>query len=139
MDDLKLYGRNEKEINSPVHTVRVFSSDIGMDFGIEKCAMIVTKRGKLDKSESLRLPDGRIIRSVADDGKGYRHLGMLETDDIMHDEMKRSMKKEQIRRVKKTLSSKLNASNVIKAINSWAVSLLWYSGGDCKLDKEWAC
>ena len=31
MDDLKLYGRNEKEINSLVPTVRVFSSDIGMD------------------------------------------------------------------------------------------------------------
>ena len=54
---------------------------------------------------------------------------MLEADDIMHDEVKRSMKKEYIRRVKKTLSSKLNAGNVIKAINSWAVSLLRYSGG----------
>ena len=31
--------------------------------------------------------------------------------------------------MKKTLSSKQNARNVIKAINSWAVSLLRYSGG----------
>ena len=31
--------------------------------------------------------------------------------------------------MKKTLSCKLNAGNVIKAINSWAVSLLRYSGG----------
>ena len=31
MHDLKLYGRNEKEINSLVHTVWAFSSDIGMD------------------------------------------------------------------------------------------------------------
>ena len=62
MDDLKLYyGRNEKEVNSLVHTVQVFSSDIGMDFGIEKCATMVMKRGKLDKSEGIRLPDGRII------------------------------------------------------------------------------
>ena len=57
------------------------------------------------------------------------YLGVLEADDIMHDEVKRSMKKEYIRRVKKTLSSKLNAGNIIKAINSWAVSLLRYSGG----------
>ena len=49
MDDLKLYGRNEKEINSLVHTIRVFSSDIGMDFGIKKCAMMVMKRGNLAK------------------------------------------------------------------------------------------
>ena len=44
MDDLKLYGRNEKEINSLVHTVGVFSTDIGMDFGIKNCAMMVMKR-----------------------------------------------------------------------------------------------
>ena len=62
MDDLKLYGSNEKEINSLVHTVQVFSSDIGMDFGIEKCATMVMKRGKLDKSEGIRLPDGRYWR-----------------------------------------------------------------------------
>jgi len=44
MDDLKLYGRNQKEINTLVHTVRVISSDIGMDFGINNCAMMVMKR-----------------------------------------------------------------------------------------------
>ena len=54
---------------------------------------------------------------------------MLEADDIMHDKVKRSKKKEYIRRVKKPLSSKQNAGNVIKAINTWAVSLLRYSGG----------
>ena len=75
MDDLKLYGRNEKEISSLVHTVRVFSSDIGMDFGIKKCATMVMKRGKLDKSEDISSPDGRIIRSIGDNVEGYKYLG----------------------------------------------------------------
>ena len=61
MDDLELYGRNEEEIIPLVHTVRVFNSDISMDFQIEKCAVMVMKRSKLDKSEGIRLPDGRII------------------------------------------------------------------------------
>ena len=39
MDHLKLYSRCEKELNSLVQTVRVFSEDIGMEFGIEKCAV----------------------------------------------------------------------------------------------------
>ena len=91
----------------------LFSSDIGMNFGIEKFAMMVMKRGKLDKSEGIRLSDGRIIRSIGDDIAGYRYLGVLEADGIMQDEVKRSMKKEYIRRVKKT--SKLNAGNVIKS------------------------
>ena len=122
-------NNNYNNNNNNNNTVWVFSSDIGMDLGIEKCATMVMKRGKLDKSQGIRLPDGRIIRSIGDDAEGYKYLGVLEANDIMHDEVKRSMKKEYIRRVKKTLFSKLNAGYVIKAINSWAVSLLWYSGG----------
>ena len=34
-DDLKLYSRNEKALESLVQTVSVFSEDIGMEFGIE--------------------------------------------------------------------------------------------------------
>ena len=35
MDDLKLYCRNEKGLDPLVQTVRVFSEDIGMEFGIK--------------------------------------------------------------------------------------------------------
>ena len=37
MDDLKLYSRSEKRLNSLVQTVCVFSEDVGMEFGIEVC------------------------------------------------------------------------------------------------------
>ena len=37
MDDLKLHSRSEKGLHSFVHTVHVFSEDIGMEFGMEKC------------------------------------------------------------------------------------------------------
>ena len=30
IDDLKLYGKNDRETESLLHTVRVFSKDIGM-------------------------------------------------------------------------------------------------------------
>ena len=36
MNGLKLYSRNEKGLDSLVQTIRVFSEDIGMEFGIEK-------------------------------------------------------------------------------------------------------
>ena len=36
MDNLKLYSRSEKGLDSLVQTVRVFSEDVGMGFGIEK-------------------------------------------------------------------------------------------------------
>ena len=44
MDDLKLYSQNEEGLDSLVQTVRVFSKDIGMEFGIEKSATLVMER-----------------------------------------------------------------------------------------------
>ena len=56
MDDFKLHSRSEKGLDSLVQTVRVFSEDIGMEFGIEKCAMLVTEKGKIVKSVGVGLP-----------------------------------------------------------------------------------
>ena len=44
MDDLKLYSQSEKGLDSLVQTVRVFSEDIGMEFGIQKRAMLVMEK-----------------------------------------------------------------------------------------------
>ena len=38
MDDLKLYGKSLEKLDSLVQTVRIYGKDIGMEFGIEKCA-----------------------------------------------------------------------------------------------------
>ena len=38
MDDLKLYGKSSNELESLLNTVRIFSTDISMEFGLEKCA-----------------------------------------------------------------------------------------------------
>ena len=64
MDDLKLYSRNEKGLDSLVQTVRVFSEDIGMEFGIEKCAMLVMEKGKIVNSVGIELPGGKVIKSL---------------------------------------------------------------------------
>ena len=49
MDDLKLYAKNEKGLESLVQTVGIFNDDIGMKFGISKCATLALKKGKIDK------------------------------------------------------------------------------------------
>ena len=37
IDDLKLFAKkNEKELETLIHAVRIYSEDIGMKFGIEK-------------------------------------------------------------------------------------------------------
>ena len=46
MNDLKLYGNNQNEIDSFVRTVKIVTKDIGMKFGIDKCGVLAMKRGK---------------------------------------------------------------------------------------------
>ena len=45
MDDIKLFAKNEKELETLIQAVRIYSQDIGIEFGIEKYAMLV-KSGK---------------------------------------------------------------------------------------------
>ena len=46
MDDIKLFAKNEKELETLIHAVKIYSQEIGMEFGIEKYAMLVMKSGE---------------------------------------------------------------------------------------------
>ena len=87
MDDLKLYSRNEKGFDSLVQTLHVFSEDIGMEFGIEKCGMLVMEKGKIVKSVGIDLPGGKVIKSLQE-GDSYKYLGILEADKFLEEKMK---------------------------------------------------
>ena len=53
MDDIKLFAKNQKEMESLIHAVRIYSQDIGMEFSIEKCAMLVRKSGKRHMTDGM--------------------------------------------------------------------------------------
>ena len=125
MNDLKLYSRNEKGLDSLVQAIRVFSEDIGMQFGKEKCAMLVIEKGKIVKSVGIQLPDGKDIKSLQE-GESYKYLGILEAESFLGKEMKLKISKEYFR-LRKVLKSKLKGGNSVQGVNIWAVSLLRYS------------
>ena len=79
MNDLKLCSQREKGLDSLAQTVRIFSEDIRMEFVIEKCAMLVMEKGKILKSVSKELPDGKVMKSLQE-GESYKYLGILEAD-----------------------------------------------------------
>ena len=110
MDDPKLYSRTEKELNSLVETVRIFSKDINMEFGIQKCAMLVLKRGKSVETEGIQLQDNKFIRSL-EYAENYKYLGALPANDVKRSEMKQVIGKEYKRRLRKILETKLNGNN----------------------------
>ena len=45
MYGIKLFAKNENEWGSLIEAVRIYSYDIGLEFGIEKCAILVIRSG----------------------------------------------------------------------------------------------
>ena len=109
-----------------VQTVRVFRKDIGMEFGIEKCAVLVMDKGKIVKSVGIQLPDGNVINSLQE-GESYKYLGILEADKFLEEKMKLNVLKEYIRRLREVFKSKLNGGNLVRGVNTWEISLVRYS------------
>ena len=120
MDYLKLYSRRETGLDSLVQTVCAFSKDIGMEFGIEKCAMLVMEKGKKVKSVGIELPNSKVIKSLQE-GESYKYLGILEGDKFLEEKMKLNVSKEYIRRSRKVLKSKQNGGNLTRGGNACAV------------------
>jgi hypothetical protein len=77
--------------------------------------------------EGIDLPDGQRIKEVDEDG--YRYLGVLEGASIKTKEMKKLVRKEYLRRVRRVAGSRLNGGNLITAVNVWAVSVVRYTAG----------
>ena len=55
VDDIKLFAKNEKEQETLIHAVRIYNQDIGMEFGIRKCAMLIMKSGKGHTTDGMKL------------------------------------------------------------------------------------
>jgi hypothetical protein len=62
--DLKLISKSEKELQKQIQTVKRFSDDIHMDFGLDQCAKIIFKRGKLTHSQNLVIDINREIQEL---------------------------------------------------------------------------
>ena len=135
MDDIKLFAKKEKELETLIHTVRIYSQDIGMEFGIEKCAMLLMKSGKQHLTDGKEQPNQDKIRTLAEN-ETYKYLGILEADAIKQVEMKDKIQKEYLRRTRKLLETKLSSRKLFKGMNTWAVPLVRYSGTFLKWTRD---
>ena len=55
MDDLKLFAKTEKEWETLRQAVSIHTDDIGIKFGIEKCAMLIRKSRKRQRTKGIEL------------------------------------------------------------------------------------
>ena len=131
-----MYAKNRNELESMMNTVRIFSGDIGMQFGLDKCAILLIKRGKIKAgSGDMIMSNGGEIRAMGENSE-YRYLGILEGDDVKNEKVKHLVSEEYNRRLNRMLKSKLNGGNLIKAINTYAVAAIRYTAGIVKWNKE---
>ena len=127
MDDLKLYGASKDQLDSLVQVVRIFSQDIKMSFGLDKCAVLEMRRGRQVGSCGIVLTNYQHIGEI--EKEGYKYLGILQLDRTLNTKMKGKVTLEYIRRVKKLCRSKLNGGNLIDGFNTWVVVVVRYSAG----------
>ena len=66
MEDIELFVKNEKDQETLMHAVRTYSQDVGMEFDIEKCALLEMKRGKRHLTDGMELPNHDNIRTLGE-------------------------------------------------------------------------
>lgn len=88
MDDLKVYGKKEKQIDTLVQAARVVSADMRMEVGIAKYVMLVMKRGNVVQCYGIPVTwqqEGESADRMW--WAPYKYLGVLEADGTKHQEM----------------------------------------------------
>ena len=97
-----------------------------MEFGVEKCVVLTSKKGKIANSDGVALTNKTARKGLKQDDS-YKYLGVIQADRMKHHKMKEKVKTEYYRRVGKMLETKLNGGNIMTGIKTRAISLLRYS------------
>ena len=108
MHDIKFFVKNEKELETLIQTIGLYSQDIGVEYVIEKCAMLIMTSRKKQIKNGIELANlERMIK--LEEKKNYQHLGILEADTPSN---KRKWRKKSEKSIsdKRENSSKLNSA-----------------------------
>ena len=113
MDDMNLYAKNEQDIDSLIHLTRVFSSDIGITFGLAKCIRFIVNRGKVKSTSGISLPEGQID----DIDESYKYLGILQSFGNNDEEVRCKATSAYSNQVRLVLRIKLSSKNKLTTIS----------------------
>lgn len=130
MDDIKLYSNSTQSLHTLADITQLFSHDINMVFGIDKCKTLTVKRGNIEKNR-YKLISGEIIEAM-DLNNSYKYLGMQQARQIEQKNIKLDISKEFKIRLNEILKTSLVSKNIIKAINTYVVPVLTYTFGVIK-------
>ena len=69
LDNTIIFTKNEKEVEILIQTMRIHSQVIGMEFGIEKRAMLIMKKRKRKTAERIKVPNQERVRRLGEKEK----------------------------------------------------------------------
>ncbi|XP_052748657.1 uncharacterized protein LOC128200179 [Galleria mellonella] len=127
MDDIKLYASSENDLIQLATLTEQFTKDIKMEFGIDKCRINSIKCGQYFQHH-YTMTTGEQIEPL-EEQETYKYLGYNQARQIQYKEIKQQLKQQFRHRLNTILKTQLNARNIIKAINSFAIPILTYSFG----------
>ena len=135
MDDIKLFAKSDIQLERLLHTVYMFSNDVCLTFGLDKCAKSSVVRGKVVSSDDVPLSDACSIR-VLGVGESYKYLGFYESDGLDCVKSKEMLTDLYNHRLKLVWSSLLSGPRKTRATNSFCVLLLSFGFGIVPWNKK---
>ena len=66
MGDIKIFSKNYKELKILIQTIRIYSRNIRMGFGIAKRVMLIMKSRKIDITKEIELPNQKSIKTLGE-------------------------------------------------------------------------
>lgn len=77
---MKPFGKSEEEINKLLSTVQLLSEEIGRDYKIEKCGVLITKGGKTGCTGGIWVMNKETTKEGTEEG--FKYLGILKRNKV---------------------------------------------------------
>ena len=128
VDDLKTYHRSEQKAVAVTSKLKKMFADIGLEWGINKCAAIHMKRGKLapnDSASEMPVSNDCSIPVIGSEDH-YKFLGKYQNTQHLEDKVIEEASNQYENRLWAVWTSPLSIPRKVRATNVYAVPVLQY-------------
>ena len=130
VDDLKTYHKSRNKAAVMSTTIKSMFTDIGFEWGLQKCTAIEVNRGKLTEGGNLTVSKEESIQIMSKDDH-YKFLGTVENSKQLNKLITQTLSQEYIRRLSVIWTSNISIPRKIRATNTFAIPPLQYSFWTC--------
>ena len=126
VDDLKTYHKSESKAAVVSSKLKQMFGDIGLKWGLGKCAAVNIKRGKIGQEQTQMPISHTEFIPLLQNSDHYKFLGKQENATHLEEIVMREASKEYLRRCTVIWSSPLTIPRKIASTNNFAVPAVQY-------------